>query len=688
MNRILTQPLFLIGLVIRLGMILLLLPKATNLWYAPFMDITTAQFTIDPWDTYLKHAGALVAAFPYGYLMWLAFLPLTLLCKLAGISVAYGYGITLVAADLSLLIVLNKMLPNREHLLLAIYWLSPIVLLSTYWLGLNDLIPVLLLSLALYFTKQLRLLLAGLFCAAAISAKFSMVLTVPFFLIYLTHNKALRQLLPDYLKGIIIISFALGLPFVFSTSGLHMLLHNPEMDKIYQLRLNLGNNILIYVLPLAYLVTLYFAWRVRRLNYDLFNALLGIAFLIVVLLTPASPGWFIWIMPMLVFYQATNGKIAIALTATFSALYVLNSLLITPVSPFIWIPDKGGFIVIEQLSDLSGTHIISLLHTAMVAIGIILTMRIWRETVSSNDYFKLSRKPFAIGIAGDSGAGKDTLAESLRGLFGSHSVAYLSGDDYHLWDRQKPIWQVMTHLNPRANDLESFGNDLVDLISGKSILSRHYNHQTGKMSSRQFHIKSNDFIIASGLHALYLPTLRNCYNLSIFLDINEELRRYYKLQRDVHQRGHSPERVLLSLEKREPDSARFIRSQFVHADLVMSLQPIHPHILKEVTEEKIPRVKLSVISRSGLNELSLTRVLVGVCGLHVDVNINQDTTESSMIIEGETSTEDIALAAKILFPRIFEFLDIAPQWKDGILGLMQLITLVHIDQALNRRLIG
>ena len=34
-------------------------------------------------------------------------------------------------------------------------------------------------------------------------------------------------------------------------------------------------------------------------------------------------------------------------------------------------------------------------------------------------------------------------------------VVNLSGDDYHLWDRQKPIWQVMTHLNP-TNDLRDF----------------------------------------------------------------------------------------------------------------------------------------------------------------------------------------------------------------------------------------
>jgi hypothetical protein len=58
-----------------------------------------------------------------------------------------------------------------------------------------------------------------------------------------------------------------------------------------------------------------------------------------------------------------------------------------------------------------------------------------------------------------------------------------------------------------------------------------------------------------------------------------------------------------------------------------------------------------------------------------------------LMIEGETSSADVELAAKMLFPRVLEFLDIQPQWQNGVLGLMQLITLSHINQALSRRLI-
>lgn len=683
MKKLYLHPLFSLGLAIRLALIFTTTSLAVSEWYVPFLEASTAHFTLDPWSVWLNGGGTPIA-FPYGYAMWLAFLPLTIAAKVIGFPLLYGYGFTLLAADFALLLVLRQLLPDRDRLLLVVYWLSPIVILASYGLEFNDLIPVLLLTLSLYFTRKLQLTFAGIACIAAISAKLSMVLALPFFLIYLFNNRALRQILPQFLTGLLLGGAILGLPFMFSGSGLHMLFNNPEMGKVYQLVLNLGGSVVIYIVPLIYLVMLYMVWRVRRLNYDLFHATLGMAFLLVVLMTPASPGWFVWAIPLLVSYQAMSGRVAIALTGIFSGLYVLSSLLTTPVR-FLSVGQldvANAFHFSEQL----GNHATSLVHTTMVATGIVLAMRIWRETVSRNDYFRLSRKPFVIGVAGDSGSGKGTFSDAIKGLFGSHSVTTLAGDNYHLWDRQKPMWQVMTHLNPVANNLEGFANDLVALTDGKSIHSGHYEHQTGHMS-RPLSIKSNDIIIASGLHALYLPILRECCNLSIYLDIDEGLRRHFKLQRDVHQRGHTFESVMSSFEKREPDSVRFIRPQASHADLVLSLQPIHPRILEDLNGKQPLRLKLVTRSRHGLNELSLTRVLVGICGLHVDMVVSSDASEVELTIEGEASAQDIALAAQMTCPRIFEFLDIHPKWQDGVMGLMQLITLSHINQALTKRFI-
>jgi uridine kinase len=683
------NPLFYIGLLLRLALIALVLPTPVGQWYTPFLSNSIDALSLDPWQAWLTHGGAPIA-FPYGYAMWLFLMPFTLVCKLLSISLAYGYGASLIAADFGLLLILRKLLNTKDWILLAIYWLSPISLIASYWLGYNDIIPVFLLMSAIYLLRGQRLLFSGIVLVAAISAKLSMILSLPFFLIYLVNNRNLRQILNQYLLGLALGLAIFFLPFIFSQAGLSMLASNPEVEKIYQLSISLVRDTVVYLVPLTYLLVLYAAWRVKRMNFELFNAVLGMAFLLVVLLTPASPGWFIWILPLLVSYQVSGDRAAVYITLIFSALYVFSALL------FMGGQQIDSVMQALELHAYVGQHIsnaqwinsrlISITHTALVATGIVLAIRIWRQTVIRNDFFRLSRKPFVIGVAGDSGAGKDTFANAIGSLFGHHSVATISGDNYHMWDRHQPMWQVMTHINPAANDLEGFAKNLISLTDGRAIQASHYDHNTGKMS-RPFTIESNDIIIASGLHALYLPILRECYDLSVYLDIDESLRTYFKVQRDVNKRGYTIERVLEALEKRKPDSEKFIKPQAAFANLIFSLRPIHLSSLSSANEANPPRLKLVVKSRHGFNELSLKRVLIGVCGLHVDMNTNADVSEVELSIEGDTSAQDIQIAAKLICPQIFEFLDLQPQWQNGVLGLMQLITLSHINQALTRRFI-
>lgn len=683
MKKLLLDPLFLAGLLLRVVLIVVMSPLPITAWYVPFLDAGTSVFNLDPWSVWMREGGDPIA-FPYGYAMWLPFLPFVLVAKLIGGPLEYAYDLTLLCADFCVLLTLQKLLPGRQKLILLTYWLSPIIIFASYGFGLNDLIPALFLVLSMLCVRRVDLRWAGVLLAVAVSAKLSMIVAAPFFAIYFIHNRALKLRALEFAGGFSVAALVLGGAFVLSSAGMRMLLSNPEMEKVYRLAVGLAGNVYVFVVPLTYLLVLYLTWRVRRLNFELLHATIGMSFLLVVVLTPSSPGWFVWCIPFLVLYQAMSGRIAVLLVGAFSAVYVASTLFLTTLHF-----SNGSQVALANfflISASSSAHTASLFYTATAAIGGILAIRIWRETISRNDFFRLSRNPFVLGIAGDSGAGKDTFADAISGLFGDHSTVKLSGDDYHLWDRQKPMWQVMTHLNPMANDLEGYCNDLVSLSDGKKILSRHYDHKTGKMS-RPFVLHSNDFIIASGLHALYLRALRDCYHLKIYLEIDEGLRRYFKIRRDVHQRGHTLEKVLSSFEKREPDSEQFIRPQARYADLVLSLQPIHPRMLEGVDDNHPLRLKLVVNTRNGFNELTIHRILVGVCGLHVDVAMSDDGSQVQLTIEGETSAEDVAMAAEMLCPRVRDFMDISPRWQDGMLGLMQLITLTHINQALTTRFI-
>ncbi|KIP19210.1 uridine kinase [Burkholderia ubonensis] len=682
MKPIFAKPTFWIGLLLRVALVALVIPHASQVWYVPFMEVTSRHLSWDPWAVFIQAGGA-ERAFPYGYAMWIAFLPLTWAANLVHLPTAVAYGCTLVLADIALLFTLRALFEVKDRLLLALYWLSPVIIFAVYFLGANDLVPVALLCSSLLALRERRNRLAGAICGAAVSAKLSMLLALPLIAIYLYRNKSMRRHVAEFALGLAAALLLLEVPFFLSSNAVAMLIHNPELAKAREFALGIGNDRTLIVLPVAYLLMLYSCWRIRRISFDLLHVLLGVAFFLVLLMTPAAPGWFVWVMPLLVYYQAMSARVSVALVSAFSIAYIFTALLTSP-PPVI----MGA--TLEQTAHLgmdlhAHPQAINIVNSVLIAFGLILVWRIWREAVRQNDYFRLSRKPVVIGIAGDSGAGKDTLVDSIIGLLGQHSVVRVSGDDYHHWDRHKPMWQVMTHLNPRANNLERFGADVLSLANGRSVQARHYDHASGKMS-KPHTVASNDFVIASGLHALYQPLLRERYDLTIFLDIDEGLRRYFKIQRDVHKRGHSLEAVLASIEKRTGDAERFVHPQAAHADLVLSLQPIHPRILKDPSDDRPLRFKLVVSSRHGLHEQSLERMLVGICGLHVDTVLVGDESTVEMTIEGETIADDVAMAAQHLIPRAAVLLDQPPRWEDGIAGLMQLMVLSHLTQALQKRL--
>ena len=76
-----------------------------------------------------------------------------------------------------------------------------------------------------------------------------------------------------------------------------------------------------------------------------------------------------------------------------------------------------------------------------------------------------------------------------------------------------------------------------------------------------------------GLLGYYLPEMRDIYDVRVFLNPPEELRRRWKVQRDCSRRGYTTDQVLAELDRREPDSEAFIRPQRRHADMLVSFLP-------------------------------------------------------------------------------------------------------------------
>src|SRR5262245_9763148 len=106
-NELKSAPLFWAGLGVRVTLILLLEPVIQERWFESFVAMSVAKPALDPWMTYLN-AGGTPLAFPYGYVMLVAFMPLVAagqaLDRLLGTSLLaqVNFATTVLIADLLL----------------------------------------------------------------------------------------------------------------------------------------------------------------------------------------------------------------------------------------------------------------------------------------------------------------------------------------------------------------------------------------------------------------------------------------------------------------------------------------------------------------------------------------------------------------------------------------------------------
>jgi phosphoribulokinase len=182
-------------------------------------------------------------------------------------------------------------------------------------------------------------------------------------------------------------------------------------------------------------------------------------------------------------------------------------------------------------------------------------------------------RPVMLAIAGDSAAGKTTPTRGLVEALGHERVVSMCVDDYHRYDRTERAEKPFTALHPECNYVEIMEQHLRLLATGQTVLKPVYNHGNGKLE-RPVLIEPRQLCIAEGLLPLYTKAARSCFDVTVYLDPPEAVRRVWKIQRDTGKRGYAEEQVLAELDRREPESAEFIRPQRAHADIVVRFDPL------------------------------------------------------------------------------------------------------------------
>jgi len=183
-----------------------------------------------------------------------------------------------------------------------------------------------------------------------------------------------------------------------------------------------------------------------------------------------------------------------------------------------------------------------------------------------------SRRPILLGIVGDSAAGKTTLSRGLVNILGGDCVTHVCTDDYHKYERKERAERGITPLSPDCNYMDIIEQHLERLHYGQPILKPVYDHVTGTLVRPEY-VQPRQFVIVEGLLGFSTQTMRQFYDVKVYLEPPEDMRRVWKMKRDTAKRGYTPAQVLAELERREPDSHAFIRPQREHADIVVRFYP-------------------------------------------------------------------------------------------------------------------
>jgi uridine kinase len=178
-----------------------------------------------------------------------------------------------------------------------------------------------------------------------------------------------------------------------------------------------------------------------------------------------------------------------------------------------------------------------------------------------------------VAITGGSGAGKTTVADALAVALAPHTVTILREDDYYQDNAATPGFDAGTfnfdHVDSRDHAL--LAEHLVALKTGQAIDMPRYDFVRHARMTERVRLYPSAVVIVEGTHALHPPTLRALYDLSLYLDVPDDIRLTRRMQRDVAERGRSVETVARQyLGTVRPMHYRFTDPARMHAHRVIA----------------------------------------------------------------------------------------------------------------------
>lgn len=197
-----------------------------------------------------------------------------------------------------------------------------------------------------------------------------------------------------------------------------------------------------------------------------------------------------------------------------------------------------------------------------------------------------AEQPFIIGIAGGTASGKTTFAQQLKEALGPDRVTLISIDNYYRDYSHLPR-ESFLNLNlddPVTVELSLLKKHVGALKQGYSVEQPIYLFH-GRRSPKTLTLHPKRFIIIEGIFALWLPELRDLYDLSLFIDATADIRFIRRLIRDNALYGEQPDEIIYRyLHLVRPAHESFVEPTKQHAHLILCGENAVDELIKTVLD--------------------------------------------------------------------------------------------------------
>lgn len=186
-------------------------------------------------------------------------------------------------------------------------------------------------------------------------------------------------------------------------------------------------------------------------------------------------------------------------------------------------------------------------------------------------------KPTIIAIVGASASGKSlfaqTIYDELLPELGANCISIIKEDAYYRDQTHMEMEErVKTNYDhPKAFEHELLRKHLAELAEGKAIECPTYCYKTHTRISETKLIEPTQIILIEGIMLLTDETLREYFDIKVYMDTPLDICLIRRIKRDTQERGRTLESVTGQyLETVRPMFYQFIEPAKVHADIIIT----------------------------------------------------------------------------------------------------------------------